>query len=119
MELLEEETWNFRKKGFAMNYAFFYEENYQKIISHQEVGTKGCYHMLNAHIPASAHDKRNCYQQQEIGKPRQSSPAIFLPPGNLSSQKSTRHTGDHIDEDNPHCDCSRPDIHPKHETGKN
>lgn len=37
MELLEEETWNFRKKGFAMNYAFFYEENYQKIISHQEV----------------------------------------------------------------------------------
>lgn len=36
MELLEEETWNFRKKGFAMNYAFFYEENYQKIISHQE-----------------------------------------------------------------------------------
>ena len=55
--------------------------------------------MSRAHIPASAHDKRNSSQKYEIRETYQGTPAVFLSPGDLSRQKSTSHAGDNLNED--------------------
>ena len=67
--------------------------------------------MSRAHIPASAHNKRNSSQKYEIRETYQGAPAVFLSPGDLSRQKSTSHAGDHINHDNPNRDRTCPDIH--------
>ena len=64
--------------------------------------------MSRAHIPASAHDKRNSSQKYEIRETYQGAPAVFLSPGDLSRQKSTSHAGDHINHDNPNRDRAVP-----------
>ena len=74
--------------------------------------------MLEGHIPSSLDREGYCRKKQKICQAHQDSPEIFILSHQLSGQKASRETGDHIYRDDPCRNRSRSQIHPENKQRK-